>query len=58
LFKKEGFKEKTILVSNKVGVGWVILDILVWIVPMVIDAVTGAWYEFDEDNVSVTLERM
>jgi len=58
LFKKEGFKEKTILVSNKVGVGWVILDILVWIVPMVIDAVTGAWYEFDVDNVSVTLEKM
>lgn len=58
LFKKQGYKDKTVLVNNKVGAGWIILDILVWIVPMVIDAVTGSWYEFDVDNVNVTLESL
>lgn len=58
LFKKDGFKEKTILVSNKIGVGWVVLDVLFTFVGLVVDAVTGSWYEFEVDNVSVTLETM
>jgi len=58
MFKKEGFKEKTILVNSKVGAVWVILDILGGLVPVIIDAATGAWFEFDPDMVTVTLEKM
>lgn len=57
LFKKDGFKEKTILVNNKIGALWVVLDIVAGLVPIIIDAATGSWYEFDTDNVSVTLEK-
>jgi hypothetical protein len=58
LFKKDGFKDKTILVNNKVGAIWVILDILGGLIPVIIDAATGAWYEFDMDMATVTLEKM
>lgn len=58
LFKKDGFKEKMILVNNKIGALWIILDIVAGLVPIIIDAATGSWYEFDTDNVTVTLEKI
>jgi hypothetical protein len=56
-FKKEGFETKTFTITNHVGAGWIILDILGGLVPVVIDAVTGAWYNLDQDNVNVILEK-
>jgi len=55
-FKKEGFETKTFTITNHVGVGWVILDILVGLIPVVVDAATGAWYSLDQDNVNAILE--
>ncbi len=57
-FKKEGFRTITRNVTNKVGAGWVILDVLAGLVPVIIDAVTGAWYHLDEKNVDVQLEKL
>ena len=57
-FKKEGFKTITRNVTNKVGAGWIILDVLAGLVPVIIDAVTGAWYHLDEKNVDVQLEKL
>jgi hypothetical protein len=56
LFKKNGYKEKTILVSYKIGGLWVVLDIIFGLVPLIVDAATGSWNDLDTPNVNVTLE--
>jgi len=56
-FKKEGFGTKTFTITNHVGVGWVILDILGGLIPVVVDAATGAWYSLDQDNINAILEK-
>lgn len=56
-FKKEGYQTKSYRITNGVGAGWVILDILGGLIPVIIDAATGAWYGFDQDNVNAVLEK-
>jgi hypothetical protein len=56
-FRKEGYPNKTINVQNKVGAGWIVLDVLCGLVPVIIDAATGSWYEFDQRSVKVILEK-
>lgn len=55
-FKKEGYETLTYTITNHVGAGWIILDILGGIVPIVVDAATGAWYHLDQDAVNAVLE--
>lgn len=56
-FRKEGYETKTYFLNNQIGVGWIILDVVGGLVPIVVDAVTGAWYEFNEENINVLLEK-
>lgn len=56
-FKKEGYKTKTYNINNHVGVGWIILDVITGLIPVIIDGVTGAWYELDQKNVNAILEK-
>ena len=56
-FRKEGYKTKTFNITNQVGAGWIILDILMGLVPVIVDAATGAWYELDQKNVRAILEK-
>ena len=56
-FRKEGYETKTYFLNNKVGVGWIVLDVLAGLIPIVVDAATGAWYEFTEENINVFLEQ-
>ncbi len=56
-FKKEGYESKAYQINNKVGAGWIILDILGGLFPVIIDAATGAWYSFDQKNINAVLER-
>lgn len=56
-FKMEGFKSVTKSITNHVGAGWVVLDILTGLVPVIIDAATGAWYNLDQKNVDAVLEK-
>jgi hypothetical protein len=56
-FRKEGYENKVIVLNNSIGVGWIILDVLpLTLIPVIIDAVTGAWYSLDQDHVNATLE--
>ena len=54
-FRKEGFQTITKVVNTKVGAGWVILDIIAGLVPIVVDAATGAWNKLDQDAVNASL---
>ncbi|MFC1611043.1 PEGA domain-containing protein [Myxococcota bacterium] len=55
-FKKEGYQTKTLMVSNGVSAGWVILDFVLGVWPILVDGITGAWYGFDESEVHAVLE--
>ncbi len=56
-FKIDGYKPKSVQINNKVGAGWVVLDIVLGLVPVVIDAATGAWYSLDQKNIDAVLEK-
>lgn len=54
-FRKEGYQSVTRVVNTKVGAGWIILDVLGGLIPVVIDAATGAWNQLDQDAVNAAL---
>ena len=54
-FRKEGYQSVTRVVNTKVGAGWVILDVLGGLIPVVIDAATGNWNHLDQDAVNAAL---
>jgi len=56
-FKKDGFESKTVVLNNSVGAGWIILDVLGGLIPIIIDAATGNWYELDQEHVNAVLEQ-
>ncbi len=56
-FRREGYQTEVRRIQNKVGVGWIVLDVLFGVVPVLVDALTGAWYEFDQKYVNALLER-
>lgn len=55
-FRVEGYPSKTVNILNKVGAGWIVLDVLCGLVGIVVDSFTGSWYEFDQRSVTVVLE--
>jgi hypothetical protein len=54
-FRAEGYQPRVYNISNKVGAGWVILDVILGLVPVIVDAVTGAWYKLDQNNIDAVL---
>ncbi|MFC2160621.1 PEGA domain-containing protein [Acidobacteriota bacterium] len=56
-FRKAGYKPEVRQIRNKIGVGWIVLDAVLGLVPVIVDAITGAWYEFDQKTVNAILER-
>lgn len=56
-FKKEGYETKSYTITNHVGAGWIILDVLAGLVGVIVDAATGAWYSLDQKNVNAVLEK-
>jgi len=41
-FVKQGYDTKSVNVTNHVAVGWIVLDVLAGLVPVVVDAATGS----------------
>ena len=54
-FRMDGHQDVTCMLGNKVGAGWVILDILGGLFPVIIDAVTGDWNSLDKNVCTATL---
>ena len=42
-FRAPGYVERAFRVRSRVGAGWVVLDVLALVFPLIIDAATGAW---------------
>jgi len=56
-FKKEGYGTSTYTITNHVGAGWIVLDVLLTgFIGVIVDAATGAWYELDSKYVNAVLE--
>lgn len=55
VIKKDGFADSAYHLTNHIGSLWIILDLLSSGPGLIIDAVTGAWYEFDSTNVNIEL---
>ena len=47
-------QERTVVIKNNIGTLWIVLDILGAGIPLIVDAITGDWYELSPDEVSVT----
>jgi hypothetical protein len=56
-FKKDGFENRTVYLTNSIGAGYIILDIPLAFIPFIIDATTGAWYILDETYINVHLDK-
>jgi len=56
-FRKEGFKTEVRQIKNEIGIGWVVLDVVCGLVPVLVDALTGSWYDLDQRYVNAILER-
>ncbi|MCX6141745.1 MAG: PEGA domain-containing protein [Ignavibacteriales bacterium] len=56
-FRKEGYDNKTVVVTSSVGAGWIVLDVIFGLVPVIVDAATGNWYSLDQDHVNAALEK-
>jgi len=56
-FKSDGYTTQTVTLEGSVGGGWIVLDILGGLLPVVVDAATGNWYELNTNNVNAVLEK-
>ncbi|MBA7493862.1 hypothetical protein ES702_04427 [subsurface metagenome] len=54
-FRKEGYKPIVKTINSKVGAGWIVLDVLGGLIPVIVDAATGAWMELDQKAVNAAL---
>lgn len=47
-FRMAGRNDVSCILNRKVEAGWIILDVLSGLIPIVIDAATGSWYGLDD----------
>jgi hypothetical protein len=55
VFRRTGYVDNTFHLNRMVDPTYVILDVLGGLPPVVVDAVTGAWYVLPMNSVNVTL---
>jgi hypothetical protein len=49
----DGVKEKTVTARRQVGLGWLFLDTVLGVYPMIVDAYTGCWHKFEHIDLAV-----
>lgn len=54
-FKMAGRQDQTVEIGTKVRAGFVVLDVLGGLLPVIIDAASGEWKTLDTKTVNVTL---
>ena len=51
----ESYRPEYFTVENSLGAGWLVLDVLTGVVPVIADAATGNWNHLSPDTISVRL---
>ncbi len=54
-FKRDGYQDVTYAIDTKVGAGWIVLDVLGGLIPVIVDASSGSWKSLDTGTVNQTL---
>lgn len=54
-FRKEGHRDVVCELTAEVGAGWVILDVLGGLIPVIVDAATGKWRSLNSSVCNVNL---
>jgi hypothetical protein len=54
-FRLDG-KTKAVRLTNHMAAGYLILDVLCGLVPVIVDAATGDWFKLDTNNVIVDIQ--
>lgn len=49
------FGSRVFMINRRLEAGWLILDVLCGLVPIVVDASSGAWYALEPDRIRVSL---
>ena len=53
---KDGYKDAYYTITNKPGVGWIVLDVVTGLFELAVDAITGAYYEITPKSINAHLE--
>lgn len=56
-FRLAGYETRTVVLNNSIGAGYIVLDVLFGLFPVIIDAATGDWYSLDLSQVNAPLEK-
>jgi len=56
-FRKDGYQSRAVMVTSSLGGGWLVLDIIFGLVPVIVDAATGNWNSLDANSVNTKLEK-
>jgi len=43
-----GYQDRTVQIDRHLGIHWLVLDTLALVAPIVIDAITGAWFQLED----------
>ncbi len=54
--KAKGYTSSTKMLNNKIGIHWVVLDVLGGLLPALIDLATGNWYTLETPVLNFHLE--
>jgi hypothetical protein len=57
-FRKDGYKSLILRTSRNLNAGFLVLDIVTGVVPLIFDAMSGAWYELDVPSTHIILEEV
>jgi len=50
---RQGEQERIVTLRNRVGATWVVLDVVGLLIPLLVDASTGDWYELNPGEIVV-----
>ncbi len=56
-FKLDGYQTATQMVTTSAGAGWIIVDVICGLIPVIIDAATNSWMGLDQGYVSVSMDK-
>ena len=54
----EGYREAQFPIQRKMRAGILVLDILFGLVPVIVDAATGGWWDLQPETAAITLQRL
>lgn len=55
-FRLDGYMSRTVILNSSIMAGFLILDVLFGVIPVIVDAATGNWLSLDQSVVNAPLQ--